>query len=205
MHDFDGERENALAPAARGRSGSRSHNVIAIVGDTVFSHAGVLPTWATRSTRSTSTRAAGSTARRGTEPPPALDQRREPGVDARVGRRCGRLRELDGVLAKLGAKRMVVGHTVQQNGITRSATASCGGSTSGSSKVYDGPIQALELAADAAARCSPARATGLHHRSRRLVVHLVRCRSALVGSAFVGAATVGAELTLRSVASSPSA
>src|SRR5262249_30853907 len=52
---------------------------------------------------------------------------------------------LRGVLAGLHAKRMVVAHTVQQGGIT----AACGGALwridVGLAKLYNGPIQVLEL------------------------------------------------------------
>ena len=51
-------------------------------------------------------------------------------------------------LAALGAKRMVVGHTVQAGGINEV----CGGAVwridVGLSKSYGGPIQVLELSAD---------------------------------------------------------
>ena len=45
--DFDGDREHELGPGGTWAKRLATHNVIAIVGDTVLSHAGVTAEWAT--------------------------------------------------------------------------------------------------------------------------------------------------------------
>lgn len=145
MRDFGGKREEAFRPGGPWSKRIAQHNVIAIVGDTVFSHAGVLPDWVTMlDDVNLSSRCwlDGQTR----EPPTALTSQNSP-VWNRV---WGRPDEvdcalLDSVLTKLGAKRMVVGHTVQPTGINSSCDGKLWRIDVGLAKLYDGPIQALEL------------------------------------------------------------
>jgi hypothetical protein len=52
-------------------------------------------------------------------------------------------------LAALGAKRMVVGHTVQSQGITSACDGALWRIDVGLARLYGGPIEVLELAPDA--------------------------------------------------------
>jgi hypothetical protein len=55
---------------------------------------------------------------------------------------------LAGVLAALGAKRMVVGHTPQQMGITSGCDGKVWRIDVGLARFYGGPVQALEIQGD---------------------------------------------------------
>lgn len=145
MQDFGGERAKALSPGGVYAKRFAQHNVIAIVGDTVFSHAGVLPDWVTvvdETNMAARCWLDGQTQ----DPPPALTSDNSPVWTRAWGRPdevdCAML---DGVLAKLGVKRMVVGHTVQEKGITSSCDGKLWRIDVGLAKLYDGPIEALEL------------------------------------------------------------
>ena len=60
--------------------------------------------------------------------------------------------QLADVLKKLGAKRMIVGHTVQDKGINSACDDTLWRIDVGLAKLYDGPIQVLELPRDGAPR-----------------------------------------------------
>ena len=146
MHDFDGDREHELGPAGVWAKKLAHHNVVAIVGDTVFSHAGVLPAWADALDR------VNLDARcwldgQGAEPPPALTSDESPVWTRAWGGDAVDCAQLHEALAALGAKRMVVGHTVQPSGINAQCDGALWRIDVGMSKVYGGPIQALELGA----------------------------------------------------------
>jgi hypothetical protein len=145
MQDFGGERAKALSPGGAYAKRLAQHNVIAIVGDTVFSHAGVLPDWITV-LDDTNLNARCWLDGQSQEPATALTSDNSPVWTRAWGRPdevdCAML---DGVLAKLGAKRMVVGHTVQAQGINSSCDGKLWRIDVGLSKMYDGPIQALEV------------------------------------------------------------
>jgi hypothetical protein len=139
-------RVAALAPGGAYAKRLAEHDVIAIVGDTVFSHAGVLGDWVTqvdevnRSARCWLDGQAG-----GIEDVPLVLRSDGGPVWTRA---LGREADCDAAkaaLAALGAKRMVVGHTVQPE-----INAACGGTVwridVGLAKGYGGPIQVLELA-----------------------------------------------------------
>jgi len=151
--DFGGERGKALAPGGDWAKKLATHNVVAIVGDTVLSHAGVLAAWAPHlddvnlAARCWLDGQAGG-ARDGT---PALVADDSP-VWTRVYGVAGAVdcAELDRVLAQLGAKRMVVGHTVQEHGITSDCDGKLWRIDVGLAKLYGGPIEVLEIAGDSA-------------------------------------------------------
>ena len=140
----------ALGPGgayARRLAGS---GVVAIVGDTVFSHAGVLGDWVTqideanRSARCWLDGQAGGVA----DVPPVLTSDGSPVWTRALGMADADCEAAKAALGALGAKRMVVGHTVQQAGVNEV----CGGAVwridVGLAKVYGGPIQVLELSPD---------------------------------------------------------
>jgi hypothetical protein len=140
-------RVAALAPGGAYAKRLAQHDVITIVGDAVFSHAGVLGDWVTqvdevnRSARCWLDGQAGGVE----DVPPVLASDGGP-----VWTRALGLPEADCAAARtalgaLGAKRMVVGHTVQ-----RGVNGVCDGAVwridVGLAKLYGGPIQVLELA-----------------------------------------------------------
>ncbi len=137
----------ALAPGGLYAKRLANHNVIAIVGDTMFSHAGVLGDWVTQvesvnqSSRCWLDGQAGGRDR----PAPAMLADDGPvwtrsyGVDPVD---CDAARA---TLDKLGIKRQVVGHTVQAKGINSVCNDSIWRIDVGLAKLYGGPIEVLEL------------------------------------------------------------
>jgi hypothetical protein len=143
-------RAAAFAPGAPYAALLATRPLVVKVGETVFVHGGILPehvrygldrmndevdAWL-RGERST---------------PPDIAVAQDGPVWTREyssGSANGACSELDRVLSELGAKRMVVGHTVQASGIT----SACGGHVwridVGLSRVYGGPIEALQIEND---------------------------------------------------------
>lgn len=127
------------------------HNMVAVVGDSVFVHGGLLPEHAdygleriNEETRQWM---------RGGAQAPAFMQSRKPmppnwvrlysqNPDAQA---C---KTLETTLEKIGAKRMVVGHTVQPNGITSGCDDKVWRIDAGMSAHYGGTPQALEIRGD---------------------------------------------------------
>jgi hypothetical protein len=154
MHDFDeagGDRLAVLGPGGVYGKKLAAHNVIAIVGDTVFAHGGVLGDWVThvdevnQSTRCWLDGQASAL-------PPALTADDSPVWSrAAAGEHvdCAKVRA---ALEALGVKRMVVGHTVQRTGITSACDGAVWRIDVGLAKAYGGPIEVLELVPDAAPR-----------------------------------------------------
>ena len=145
MRDFGGDREHVLGPGGGWAKRFATRNIVAIVGDTVLSHAGVLPDWADKlDAMNMEARCWLDGQRPG--PASALTSDDSPvwtrvyGLPDKVD--CS---ELAGVLAKLGAKRMVVAHTVQAHGITSACSDTLWRIDVGLAKAYGGPIQVLEL------------------------------------------------------------
>ena len=130
-------------------------NVVAIVGDTVFVHAGVLPAHVAYGLEKLNreTRAFVRGARQAL--PAVMDRKASP-VWTRLyseeetpsAATCATLGE---ALAGLGVKRMVVGHTVQPQGVNAGCDGRVWRIDTGMSKAYEGgPIQALEIAGNRA-------------------------------------------------------
>jgi hypothetical protein len=145
MKDFSGDRQHALAPGGAWAKRFAQHNVIAIVGDSVLSHAGVLPDWLTH-IDDTNLSARCWLDGQSLEPAAALTSddspvwNRDYGIPDKVD--CSALK---GVLDKLGAKRMIVGHTVQEAGITSACEGALWRIDVGLAKMYGGPIQVLAI------------------------------------------------------------
>ena len=162
FHDFDGVAGPAAAMAASAPEGQRSrvaalgpggsyarrlaqHAVVAIVGDTVFSHAGVLGDWAGRVdevNQATRCWLDGQTS----EPPPALTLDDSPVWTRAAGMPSVDCGQVQAALAALHVQRMVVGHTVQPHGITSACDATLWRIDVGLARGYGGPIEVLELA-----------------------------------------------------------
>jgi len=133
-------------PYARRLAG---HAVIAIVGDTVFSHAGVLGDWVHRVddvNRSARCWLDGQAS----EPPAALTSDDSPVWTRAAGGATVDCAQVAAALAALHAQRMVVGHTVQQGGITSACDGALWRIDVGLSRHYGGPTQVLEIAPGAA-------------------------------------------------------
>jgi hypothetical protein len=151
--DFGGERAAALAPGGVWAKKLAAHNVIAIVGDSVLSHAGVLASWAGRVEDTNLAARCWLDGQSGDakHPTEALASDDSP-VWTRVYGTEGAVdcKELDGVLATLGAKRMIVAHTVQEHGITSACDEKLWRIDVGLAKLYGGPIEVLEIVGEKA-------------------------------------------------------
>ena len=147
MADFEPSRPVALGPGGTYAKRLAAHDVVMIVGDTIYSHAGSLPDWVTQldavnmSSRCWLDGQAG-----GPEAAPVAMQSEQSPVWTRVLATdpvdCGVVAD---TLAKLGVKRMVVGHTVQEHGITSACDGTVWRIDVGLAKLYGGPIEVLEI------------------------------------------------------------
>ncbi len=143
-------RMAALGPGGVYAKWLAAHAVIAIVGDTVFSHAGVLGDWVTRIedvNQSSRCWLDGQVA--GDGPPPTLTSDDSPVWTRAVGLESADCGQVKTALAAMGVKRMVVGHTVQSRGINALCDGAVWRIDVGLAKVYGGPIEVLELSPDA--------------------------------------------------------
>lgn len=124
--------------------------VVAIVGDTVFVHAGVLPHHVDYGLEAINREVACWLAGRARAPAIALEPESPVWTRAYAAEpvRCEVLRRS---LDAIGARRMVIGHTPQTDGIT----SDCGGALwridVGLAAAYGGPVEVLELTGAAAA------------------------------------------------------
>ncbi len=138
----------ALGPGGVYAKKLAQHNVIAIVGDIVFSHAGVIGDWVTQldavnqSSRCWLDGQAGGP----TTPPIALTSDESPVWTRALGVDPVDCTAVKTALDKLGVKRMVVGHTVQKQGMNATCDGAVWRIDVGLAKLYDGPIEVLELA-----------------------------------------------------------
>lgn len=156
MTDFDEvakDRMAALGPGGIYAKKLAEHNVVAIVGDTVYSHAGVLGDWATQMDAVNGSSRCWLDGQSGgpQEPPPSLTSEESPVWTRAVGLDPVDCAAVATSLRAIGVKRMVVGHTVQP-----AITSACDGAVwridVGLSKYYGGPIEVLELVPGAAPR-----------------------------------------------------
>jgi hypothetical protein len=142
--DFDHDRAGELAPGGVWAKRFARHDAIVIVGDTVYSHAGVIGAWANKVTE------ANLGARCWLDGQTEQVASLLTGADSPVWtREIGVVGQTDCVLvnaalATLGAKRMVIGHTVQPH-----INSDCGGRLwridVGMTRVFGGPVEVLEL------------------------------------------------------------
>jgi hypothetical protein len=149
--DFDGDRQHELAPGGTWAKRIAHHNVIAIVptagGDTVISHAGVTAEWVSHLDEVNEHARCWLDGQEGgaDNPTQALASDDSP-VWTRVwGGPQVDCAALASVLQKLGAKRMVVAHTPQPDGISSQCDGALWRIDVGLSKHYGGPIEVLEL------------------------------------------------------------
>lgn len=152
-----------IEPAARGRAAAfvpgsgayaamiANRPVIYRSGDTMFVHGGIIPKHVTFGIDRLNDETRAWLLGRQSAPPRVLTQEDGPIwtriYSAAPGREeCATLHD---VLISLGAKRMVMGHTVQRNGINPACDGEAWRIDVGMSKVYAGPTQALEIKGDA--------------------------------------------------------
>lgn len=160
MHDFDDapglalDRFAAQPAEVRGRLAALTpggpyaqilsgQNYVAIVGDTVFVHGGIRAEWAPKLDGDT---LAARCWLAGQGPPPeALDSQTSPVWDRSFATAAVDCAKLDQALAAIGVARMVVGHTVQDGGITSACGDKIWRIDVGLAQAYGGPREALEL------------------------------------------------------------
>jgi hypothetical protein len=148
--DFGGHRDEALAIGGEWAKRLANHNVIAIAGDAVFSHAGVLGEWASHADDTNlAARCWLDGQAGGQHDAPAVASAQDGPVWTRALGTPGAedCAALDRALSALGAKHMVVAHTVQQRGITSACEGKLWRIDVGLAKLYGGPIEVLELRA----------------------------------------------------------
>lgn len=150
MHDFDEvakDRVAALGPGGPYAKLLAKHDVIAIVGDTIYSHAGIVGEFVTQVDAINMSSRCWLDGQAGTlrEIPIAMQSEESP-----VWTRVYGLDPVDCVTAKkaldaLGVKRMVVAHTVQEKGMNAVCDGTVWRIDVGLAKIYNGPIQVLEI------------------------------------------------------------
>jgi len=148
MRDFGGDRKRALAPGGPWAKRLARFNAVAIINDNVFSHGGVLAEWVTQvDDVNLSSRCWLDGQTGGADAPPiALTSDSSPLWTRAYGMpESTDCAALEAALTKLGAKRMIVGHTVQQRGITSACNDKLWRIDVGLAKLYDGPIEVLEI------------------------------------------------------------
>jgi hypothetical protein len=143
--DFGGDRARTLAPGGAWAKRLAGENVVAVVGDTVFAHAGVLADWATQLDDVNLGARCWLDGQAGAEPPLVLTAEDSPVWTRAYGGAGVDCAQLAAVLRGLGAKRMVVAHTVQDHGITSACDATLWRIDVGLAKLYGGPIEVLEV------------------------------------------------------------
>lgn len=145
--DFGDTRAADLGPGGAYAKKLAALNVVAVVGDTLFAHGGVVGEWVTQLDEVNRTARCWLDGQGGpaTAPPPVLVS-----DDSPVWTRAAGLPEVDCAslradLGKLGVARMVVGHTVQESGISSRCDDAIWRIDVGLGKAYGGPIEVLEL------------------------------------------------------------
>jgi len=150
-HDFDDKRVESLRPGGTYAKKIAAHNVVAIVGDTVFAHGGVVGPWATMVDEVNLTSRCWLDGQAGDakDPPPSLASDESPVWTRAAGMPTADCAALADSMKQLGVKRMVVGHTVQEHGINALCDGTVWRIDVGLAKLYGGPIEVLELTPDA--------------------------------------------------------
>jgi predicted MPP superfamily phosphohydrolase len=143
---FEPDRAHAFAPGAPYARRFADWPVIAQLGETLFVHGGVLP----HHVRYGIERLNRETAAwmRGTAPPPALLMQEDAPIWTRVYSAPGLPADcvqLAQALSAAHARRMVVGHTPQPQGISAACDERVYRIDTGMSRFYGGPTQVLEI------------------------------------------------------------
>jgi hypothetical protein len=143
-------RARAFAPGGPYASLESHRPVVMKVGDSVFAHGGILPKHVAYGLDRLNDELDGWLAGARRDPPAVVVAEDGPvwtraysSEDAPPD--CA---DLTTALAKLGAKRMVVGHTVQKQGVNSACDGKVWRIDVGMSRYFGGPIQALEIRGD---------------------------------------------------------
>ena len=144
-------RMHAFRPGGRYARQLAEGNVVQQVGDTVFAHGGVTARYAAygldRINRELRCWLADPRSSPESMPRPGDDDE-GPVWTRRFALDPADCKDLDKALATLGARRMVVGHTVQSSGVTSACEGKIWRIDTGIAAYYEGPRQALEIRTD---------------------------------------------------------
>jgi hypothetical protein len=134
----------AFAPGGPEAKRLAEHPMALQLGDTVFVHGGIEPTWARVGLDALNRET--SAFLKGEAPPPAAVTAQDGPLWSRTfaSDEPAACASLTASLELLGAKRMVVGHTVQASGITSGCDGRVWRVDVGLARHYGGPIQVLE-------------------------------------------------------------
>ena len=139
-------RAAVFAPGGRYAREFAARNTVVVVGDTVFVHGGLIPAHI-----DTGLDAINNAARAfflGRAPLAPILQSEDSPVWFRgysLGEDPAACAQLDATLDRLHVRRMVVGHTVQRTGINAACANHVWRIDVGLARLYDGPIEALEI------------------------------------------------------------
>ena len=148
---FGGDRAAALSPGGPWAKKLATHATVAIVGDTVFSHAGVLAPWAARLDEVNQADRCWLDGQ-GRDEPAGATAEDGPVWTRDYGGPQPDCAEVDAALEALGVVRMVVAHTVQPAGISSVCGDKLWRIDVGLGKEYGGPIEVLEVVPGAVPR-----------------------------------------------------
>ncbi|MDQ3334918.1 MAG: metallophosphoesterase [Myxococcota bacterium] len=156
MKDFDdagaGPREKVLGPGGVYAKKLAAHDVIAIVGDTVYSHAGIVGDFVTQVSAVNMSARCWLDGQAGgpREAPIAMQSEESPVWTRAFGVDPVDCAAAKAAIEKLGVKRMVVAHTPQLQGVNAVCDGLVWRVDVGLAKHYGGPIEVLELVDGAA-------------------------------------------------------
>tara|TARA_R110002073_G_scaffold140253_10_gene290867 strand:- start:28942 stop:29991 length:1050 start_codon:yes stop_codon:yes gene_type:complete len=137
-------RARAFFPGGHYARKLAAHDMVAIVGDSVFVHGGVLPRFTSsleKSNRDARCYLLGALE----EPPPAVLDPEGPLWTREFSNEDTDCAKLEEALDALGVKRMVVGHTPQLRGITSACDGRVWRIDTGMASYYNGPTEVLEI------------------------------------------------------------
>jgi hypothetical protein len=143
-------RVAALAPGGVYARKLAAEAAVVIVGDTAFSHAGVVGAWATDLEAVNRDARCWLDGHGGQAPPAALTATDSPLWTRALAGKDVDCAAVDRTLATLGVARMVFGHTVQDHGVSSACDGKVWRIDVGLAKLYGGPIEVLELVPGAA-------------------------------------------------------
>jgi hypothetical protein len=138
-------RVAALSPGGVYAKKFAQSNVVIIVDDTVYSHAGVLGPWVTQLDALNREARCWLDGQATGDPPLALTADEGPAWTRALAGSDVDCASVAATMSKLGVKRMVLGHTVQPNGISSVCQDSIWRIDVGLARLYGGPIEALEI------------------------------------------------------------
>lgn len=138
-------RVAALSPGGPYARVLAGQNVVAVVGDSAFVHGGIVPGVAP--TLDVDQLATRCWLDGHGEMPSLLERSDGPVWDRSFGGESVDCARLDRALAEVGAARMVIGHTVQPDGISSACDGRVWRIDVGLARYYGGPTQVLELTA----------------------------------------------------------